>query len=281
MLPSASLREARSLFAPSPSTSESSVAVRLRAAGCVFAEVEAHLLVTEASTPADLDAMVNRRIAGLPLEQILGWAEFSGLRISVQPGVFVPRLRTEFLTRRAIQLAKRRHSPIVLDLCCGSGAIGVAIAAHVSPLDLIAADIHPAAVECARRNIAGRGVVFEGDLFEPIPFELRGRIDIVVANAPYVPSTMVEMMPPEARLHEPRLTFDGGEDGLDLHRRIAGEAPSWLTSGGHLLMECSERQAPIVVEIFSTCGLAVQVARREESDSTVVIGTNSIEVISA
>ena len=251
------------------------IAARLRAAGCVFAEDEAELLLSEASTAAALEDMVQRRIAGLPLEQILGWAAFYGLRIAVRPGVFVPRRRTEFLAAQAIQSARRRPTPRVLDLCCGTGAIGAAVAAHLSPLQLFAADIEPAAAACARENLTGKGEVFEGDLFEPLPAVLRGGIDVLVANAPYVPSAAVASMPPEARLHEPRVTFDGGHDGLDLHRRIAAEATDWLAQGGHLLVECSESQAAGIVEIFSACGLVATISRDEEWDATVVTGTNA------
>jgi release factor glutamine methyltransferase len=108
---------------------EAAVIIRLRAAGCVFAEDEARLLISAARTPAELDAMVARRTAGLPLEQVLGWAEFCGLRIAVAPGVFVPRRRTEFLVRQAAELA--RPGAVIVDLCCGAGAIGAALAAAV------------------------------------------------------------------------------------------------------------------------------------------------------
>src|SRR5712691_2844978 len=145
----------------------SAIVTRLRAAGCVFAEDEARLLISAARTPADLAAMVDRRVAGLPLEHLLGWAEFFGLRIAVDPGVFVPRHRTEFLVSQAVSLAMPRA--VVVDLCCGSGAVGAAFASSLHGIDLYAADIDPAAVRCARRNIipAG-GQVYEGDLYEPL-----------------------------------------------------------------------------------------------------------------
>ena len=101
---------------------DSAIVTRLRAAGCVFAEDEARLLMSAAGTPAELDAMVGQRAAGLPLEQVLGWAEFCGLRITVAPGVFVPRRRTEFLVRQAVAIA--RPGAVIVDLCCGAGAIG-------------------------------------------------------------------------------------------------------------------------------------------------------------
>jgi release factor glutamine methyltransferase len=253
--------------------SRSVIVTRLRAAGCVFAEDEAQLLVSAAVTPAELDDMVDRRVAGLPLEHILGWAEFYGLRIIVDAGVFVPRRRTEFLARQAIALACQSASPVVVDLCCGSGAVGAALVKTLDRVELYAADIDPAAVRCARRNIAADGHVFEGDLYEPLPATLRGRVDILVANAPYVPTEAIGMMPPEARLHEARVALDGGADGLDLQRRVAASAPLWLAPGGHLLVETSERQAPQTVEIFARSGLIPRVASSDELDATVVIGT--------
>src|SRR6266851_1957314 len=137
------------------------IVARLRAAGCVFAEDEARLLMSAARTPAELDGMVGQRAAGLPLEQVIGWAEFCGLRITMTPGVFVPRRRTEFLVRQAAALA--RPGAVIVDLCCGAGAIGAALAAAVDRAEVYAADIDPAAVRCARRNLPG-GRVHQGDL---------------------------------------------------------------------------------------------------------------------
>jgi release factor glutamine methyltransferase len=219
--------------------------------------------------------MVARRVAGVPLESILGWAEFCGLRIVVEPGVFVPRRRTEFLVQQAASLAG--PNPVVVDLCCGTGAVGTALAARLGHLELHAADIEPAAVRCARRNIVPRGgQVYEGDLYEPLPAELRGRVDLLVANAPYVPTEAIAMMPPEARIHEPRVTLDGGADGLDVQRRIAASAPSWLSPSGHLLIETSERQAPLTLTIMTGSGMSSTVVRCEELDATVVIAALSL-----
>jgi release factor glutamine methyltransferase len=257
---------------PSP-RSRSAITKRLRAAGCVFAEDEARLLISEARTPAELGVMVDRRVAGLPLEHILGWAEFCGLRISVDPGVFVPRRRTEFLAQEAITLARQSARPVVVDLCCGSGAVGAAIVATLDAVELYAADIDPAAVRCARRNIAGGGQVFEGDLYAALPATLGGRLDILVANVPYVPTEAIGMMPREARLYEARAALDGGADGLDVVRRVAGSASLWLAPGGHLLVETSKLQAPQTDEIFARSGLIPRVASSDELDATVVIGS--------
>jgi release factor glutamine methyltransferase len=242
---------------------------RLRAAGCVFAEDEARVLTDAARTPAELDAMVDRRAAGLPLEQVLGWADFCGLRIIVAPGVFVPRRRTEFLVRQAAAAA--RPGDVLVDLCCGAGAVGAALAATVDRAEVHAADIDPAAVRCARLNLPG-GTVYQGDLYEPLPGSLRGRVAVLAANVPYVPTGEIGFLPPEAREHEPRAALDGGADGLAVLRRVAAGAPGWLAPGGHLLIEASERQAPAAEAAFAASGLTPRVARSDDLDVAVVIG---------
>lgn len=250
----------------------SDVVARLRAAGCVFAEEEAALLVSTATAPDELDRMVARRVAGEPLEQVVGWAEFRGLRIAVAPGVFVPRRRTEFLVGLAVGLT-RPGAVVVVDLCCGTGALGAALAAAVPGIELHAADVEPAAVRVARRNLDGIGTVHEGDLFDPLPAELRGRVDVLLANVPYVPTGEVALMPPEARDHEPRRALDGGTDGLAVLRRVAEGAPGWLAPGGTLLVETSERQAPAALAAFRAAGLAARATEDDELGATVVLGT--------
>ncbi|RBO94433.1 release factor glutamine methyltransferase [Nocardia puris] len=307
------------------------VAARLRAAGCVFAEDEARLLTEAAGGSAvELERLVSQRVSGTPLEHLLGWAEFRGVRVAVGPGVFVPRQRSVFLVDEALALV--RHSmralgedapsatatrpgtpashttatrtphttaapsgteafldgaarsgpqpnrPVIVDLCCGSGALGLALTTALAgqdiPVDLHAADIEPVAVACARRNLAPiGGSVYEGDLFTPLPHHLRGRVDILLANTPYVPTAHIADMPPEARDHEPRSALDGGPDGLDLFRRVAAEAPHWLAPGGHLLVETSTEQAPTATAILTTHGLTPRLAESEEHYATVVIGT--------
>ncbi|TFD58890.1 putative protein N(5)-glutamine methyltransferase [Cryobacterium suzukii] len=243
---------------------------RLRAAGCVFAEEEAELLLAVKQSPTQLNAMVNRRVAGLPLEQVLGWAEFYGLHILLDPGVFVPRRRTEFLVTQALALCP--PGAVIVDLCCGSGAVATALATALPGARLYAVDIDPTAVACARRNVANRGEVFEGDLFAPLPAALVGRVDIIVANAPYVPTNEIMLMPMEARAYEPRASADGGDDGLDVQRRIAAAASPWLSPSGCLLIETGQRQAPQTAEILAGSGLLPRILRNEDLDSTVVIG---------
>jgi release factor glutamine methyltransferase len=214
---------------------------------------------------------VARRAEGRPLEYLLGWVEFFGMRIAIDPGVFVPRRRTEFLVREAI--ARANSGAVVLDLCCGCGAIGIAISSAIEGAELYAADIEPAAVRNTRRNFElSGGRVFEGDLFDPLPDALRGRVDILAANVPYVPTEAIALLPPEARDHEPGVTLDGGADGLDVLRRVAGEAPVWLAAGGLLFIEVGEDQADAASLIFARAGLAPYVARSEHYNSVVLIG---------
>jgi release factor glutamine methyltransferase len=251
---------------------EEAVVPRLRAAGCVFAEDEARLLVAAAGTAAELDALVDRRVAGEPLEHLLGWVEFSGLRITVAAGVFVPRRRTEVLVEAAVDLA--RPGGVVVDLCCGSGALGVAVAAAVDGVELHAADVDPAAVDCARRNVAHiGGHVHAGDLYAALPPALRGRIDVLLANVPYVPSDAIALMPPEARLHEARVALDGVVDGLDVARRVIAGAPLWLAPGGSLLFETSQDQAPTAAAVVAAAGLVARVVTDDDRGATVVVAS--------
>jgi release factor glutamine methyltransferase len=244
---------------------------RLRAAGCVFAEDEAQLLIAAAGTPAELDRLVAERVAGRPLEQLLGWAEFCGLRVSVEPGVFVPRRRTELLARLAGELVGARS--VVVELCCGSAAVALVLAGH-RPAELYAVELDEAAVRCARRNLAETNAqALHGDLYQPLPVAVRGRVDVLVANAPYVPTEAIGMMPPEARDHEPRLALDGGPDGLDVQRRIITEAPEWLSPQGNLLIETGRAQAPVTAAATAAAGLTTRIEVDDELDGTVVVGS--------
>jgi release factor glutamine methyltransferase len=250
---------------------EDEITLALRAAGCVFAEDEAALIVAEAMSATELDDMVARRVAGEPLEVIVGWAQFCGLRVAIDPRVFVPRRRTEILVSEAIRLT--RPGAVVVDLCCGSGALGLAVRAAVPDVELFAADIDPAAVVCARKNLRDVGEVFEGDLFAPLPAYIRGTVQLLLVNAPYVPTAKIDHMPPEARDFESRVALDGGEDGLDIHRRVAGEASTWLAHRGTLLIETSESQVDEALDILARNGLTARSVYSEEHEATVVLGT--------
>ncbi|MGI2326846.1 putative protein N(5)-glutamine methyltransferase [Planococcus sp. YIM B11945] len=250
------------------------ISKKLQSAGCIYAEEEAFLLVSAAHSPAELALMVAKRSAGEPLEHVIGWAEFCGLKIRVDRNVFVPRRRTEFLVHQAGSAV--REGAIVVDLCCGSGAIGAALAASIGSIELHATDIDSNAVHCACRNLASIGAhIYEGDLYEPLPAALKGKIDLIVANVPYVPTEMLARLPAEARLYEAREAHDGGKDGLAMHRKAAAGAVTWLAPSGCFMAEANIRQAPQIVEILSSHGLKTEVARSEELDATVIIGKPS------
>jgi release factor glutamine methyltransferase len=234
----------------------------LRAAGCVFAEDEAQLLLADGR---ELGGLVARRVSGEPLEQVLGWMDFDGIRIVLQPGVFVPRQRTVMLAKHAFD--RLPATGVAVDLCCGSGAIAAWLADHAPKATIYATDIDPSAVGCARVNLTD-GIVGHGDLFGALPAELRGQVDVVVANTPYVPTDQLVFLPTEARDHEPVHTLDGGPDGLALLRRIAAEASGWLRPGGHLLIEISDGQIDGSVAAFVAGGLEPSYVRG--ADGTVV-----------
>lgn len=256
----------------SPRTERSFLVERLRDVGCVFAEEETELLDAAATTPETLELLLSRREEGEPLEQILGWVAFRGLRIPVASGVFVPRMRTEFVVDAALSLLGEDAEAVVLDLCCGAGAMARAIIQEHRRVRLLATDLSPAAAaECARRTLAGQAHVFEGDLFTALPEDERGRIDLIVVNAPYVPTAAIALMPAEARIHEPRLTLDGGIDGLRMHQRIAQEAPVWLTPDGTVVIEVGEDQASASASAFSAAGFWTTIRRDDERDATVVV----------
>lgn len=252
----------------------------LRGAGCVFAEQEAALLRQAARSPGALTRLLAQRVDGTPLEYLLGWAEFRGLRVAVDHGVFVPRQRTAFLVDTALErtAADAGDRRTVVDLCCGSGALGLAAATALQAggvdVQVVATDIDATALACARRNIATvGGTVVHGDLYGGLPDALLGRVDLLLANTPYVPTAMIARMPPEARDYEPRTALDGGADGLDVLRRVAQDAPRWLSPRGGLFVEISTGQVDTAISILRRAGLVPDIARSEDYDATVICGT--------
>ncbi len=246
----------RSAAAPEPSL-EVRLVERLAAAGCIAPAAEARLLMSDMHDPALLEERVRRRLAGEPLEHVLGWAAFAGRRVAVTPGVFVPRQRSEALARRAVELLGSAASPrIAVDLCTGSGAVAVVLAAAVPAARVLAVDDDPAAVRDARRNGASVGVeVLEGDLDAPLPEDVRGTVSVLTAVVPYVPSGELAYLPSEARDHEPRRALDGGADGLDVLRRVAACAPTLLRPGGRVLLELAAHQLAGATSALERAGL--------------------------
>lgn len=243
----------------------------LRAAGCVFAEEEASILRETTRDDATLAELVRRRAAGEPLEQVVGHADFAGVRVRLRPGVFVPRVRSELLVRRAAD-ATGGKPRVVVDLCCGSGALGLAVAAINPRIELHAADCDPVAVACARDNLRLDGHVYQGDLFDALPAELAARVDVLMANVPYVATAHIPLLPAEARDHEPRAALDGGEDGLDVFRAVVAAAPRWLAPGGVLLSEITEAQVDAASAAVLETGLRPEIAADDDVEATVVMG---------
>ncbi|TNM69438.1 putative protein N(5)-glutamine methyltransferase [Streptomyces sp. NP160] len=269
------------MTAPPSGVGAARLVARLRAAGCVFAEDEAALLLAEGLPPDALEERVRRREAGEPLELVLGWAQFAGLRVGTAAGVFVPRRRSELLVREGLAALRavpgRSDARVVVDLCCGTGAVGLAVAVGAAAegvdVALHAADADPLATACAAHNL--RGVpgarAHTGDLYAALPAALRGRVHLLVVNAPYVPTSRVALMPPEARDHEPLTALDGGADGLDVHRRVAAGARPWLARGGALVLETSEPQAEGTLAACRAGGLAAVAVHDDDLEASCVL----------
>lgn len=255
-----------------PEEIEIAVIARLRAAGCVYAEDEAAMLLQAAPDEASLHEMVDRRAKGEPLEQVVGYADFCGIRVKLLPGVFVPRVRSELLVKLATAAVKALERPaVVVDLCCGSGALGLAVRDKAHNLDLYAADLDPAAVNCAKVNV-GQERVFAGDLFTPLPAHLKGRIDVLLANVPYVATRHIPLLPAEARDHEPHTALDGGDDGLDVLRAVTAQAAEWLAPGATMFSEITEAQADAATAAVRQAGLKPALTTDEDLEATVVAG---------
>ncbi|MFD0517690.1 putative protein N(5)-glutamine methyltransferase [Paractinoplanes durhamensis] len=242
--------------------------MRLRAAGCVFAEDEAAVLGAAAADGTELATLVDRRALGEPLEQVVGYADFGGVRVRLRPGVFVPRVRSELLVRVAVEAA--RPGDVVVDLCCGSGALGMAVRHRQPAIDLYAADVDPVAVACALDNLDTQ--VYQGNLFEALPTELRGRIAVLLANVPYVATRHIPLLPAEARDHEPHTALDGGSDGLDVFRAVLAGAVDWLAPGGIMLSEVTETQADAAASAIREAGLVADLRSDEDLEASVILG---------
>jgi release factor glutamine methyltransferase len=213
----------------------SRVVERLRAAGCVAAEEEAHDLLGTAPDPRTLEAWLTRRERGEPLAWITGGLEFCGRWLHVAPGVYVPRIQSEALARRATRLLSDHAR--VADLCTGAGAIAAHIRAEVPTTAVIGIDVDPNAVACAVRNGVSALV---GDL--DLPLQPDHTFDVVTAVPPYVPAGDLRLLPADVQRYEPRAALEGGADGLVVARRVVAAAGRLLRPGGWLLIELGGKQ---------------------------------------
>lgn len=221
------------------------VAARLRAAGCVAAEDEATELVDHAPDDDTLEAWTGRRELGEPLAWITGRIEFCGLELRVDPGLYVPRLQTEELVRRASSVL---GSGRAADLCTGGGAVAASLAARCPAASVAGVDIDAAAVACARRNgVAG----VRGDLAAPLR---SASVDVVTAVAPYVPTGELHLLPSDVLRYEPPTALDGGADGLDVLRRVVRDAARVLRPGGWLVVELGGEQDRLLAPALADAG---------------------------
>ena len=213
-----------------------------------------------AEQAAGFRALVERRVQHEPVQHLLGFEEFHGLRIAVTPDVLIPRPETEGLVERALELLADRRSALVADIGTGSGAIACALAAARPDLEVLALDQSLGALAVASDNVRSLGLsarvrLLAGDLFGPLA-SLGGSLDMIVANPPYIPTGIIPTLPVEVGRFEPHLALDGGPDGMRVLRRIIAEAAGFLRTGGWLVMEIGEEQAGPLASLMAAEGFA-------------------------
>jgi len=240
-----------------------SLTALLAGAGFVAADEEAGELLAAAAGDAErLDTLVARRLTGEPLAWITGSVSFCGLRVGVDPGVYVPRRQSEGLARRAVERLPAAGTAV--DLCTGAGAIARTLMTHRPRARLVASDLDERAVACARAN----GVeAYRGDLFEPLPRALDGSVDVVVGVVPYVPTGELALLQRDTFAFESPLSYDGGPDGARVLRRVVRAGPRFLRPGGALLLELGGRQADALRDDLARAGFDdVRVLVDEDGD---------------
>jgi release factor glutamine methyltransferase len=241
---------------------------QLAAGGCVAPEDEAAELARAAADGSrPLEELVARRLRGEPLAWITGFVLFCDLRVQVDPGVYVPRPHTEGLARRAASLLP--SDGIGVDLCTGSGAVAVVLAAERGAT-VFATDVDPVAAACARRN----GVrALLGNLDEPLPESIRGRVDVMTAVVPYVPTEELHLLPRDVLAYEPRPALDGGAGGTTFLQQVARLSADWLAPGGHVLLELGGDQASAIARTMEDAGFSdIRVHRDEDGDDRAIEG---------
>lgn len=208
---------------------------------------------------AEMRGLVSRRAAAEPVAYLVGHREFFSLDFLVTPGVFIPRPDTEILVMAALDAAKSRPSPGILELCAGTGCVSISLAKNLPTAQLTAIELHAVPFDVARRNIDRHSVgdriqLLQGDLFAPLP--PGSRFDLIVSNPPYIPTAEMGELAADIRNHEPATALDGGADGLDVIRRIAAAAADFLNPGGWLLLEFDPAQAHAGTELLRETGYA-------------------------
>jgi len=220
--------------------------------GCVAPRREADALLEASSRGVGpIEELIARRLRGEPLAWITGSVRFCGVRVRLDPGVFVPRPHTQALALRAV--SRLSADGIAVDLCTGSGAVAAVLGSAHPRATVVATDVDPVAVACARRN-GVRALV--GDLDEPLPSSLRGRVDVMTAVVPYVPTEELHLLPRDVLASEPRVALDGGRRGTAVLVRAAEAAARWLRASGSVLLELGGDQADEVARTLVDVGLS-------------------------
>jgi release factor glutamine methyltransferase len=250
----------------------SEVVRRLTEAGCIAPVEEADQLCRAADDEATLEDLVRRRVEGEPLAWLTGGVTFCGLEIAIDPGVYVPRPQTEALARRAA--SQLPAGGVGVDLCTGSGAVAAAMSRAMPTARVVGTELDPTAVACARRN----GVeTFQGSLFEPLPGELRGTVDVVAGVLPYVPTDAIRLLPRDVRTFEPVRALDGGPDGTALLREAVRRTPDWLRPGGSLLLELGGEEPAALAPFLGDAGFAdIEVMSDEEGDPRAIVARHGV-----
>jgi len=194
---------------------------------------------------------VTRRANREPLAYITGKREFWALSFEIVPGVLVPRPETEVLIEAVLSTLRARENPLIADIGAGSGIVAVTLAYELPDAIVYATDISPVALDITKKNAARHQVelrvdVIEGDLLDPLPDEVKGKLDAVVSNPPYIPSDEIGRLQPEIAIFEPREALDGGVDGMYYHRRILETSKEWLKPGGWVHIEIGIGQGEAV-----------------------------------
>jgi len=208
--------------------------------------------------------LVRRRAQGQPLQQILGETEFYSRVFKVKPGVFIPRPETERLVEEAVALLappdRRLLAPVAVEIGCGTGIIGISLAMEIPRLTVYATDVNPTAVKLTEHNAHTLGAgprihVLPGNRFDPLPAHLKGQVDLVVSNPPYIREADIPGLAAEVSEHDPVEALSGGEDGLVFYRALVSGVSDWLRPGGHMAVEIGDDQGQDVEDIFSASGL--------------------------
>lgn len=253
-----------------PAARDPELVAGLRAAGCVFAEDEAAVLQEWAPDAVALAAAARRRRAGEPLEHIVGFVEFGGLRLAVGPGAFVPRRRSLLLAHTVIGLLDDGRPPLFAEACCGVAPIAATVRAHRAGVSLHACDADPVALGYARRNLPPEAQIGCGTLLSGLAAEVSG-FGVIAAVPPYVPEPELPLLPPEALEHEPLRALAGGPDGLAVAGELLNAARERLAPDGVLALELYRGQVPAAGRLASALGYWVRVVEGDDGQTVVLV----------